>query len=552
MRLLNHRLTAGRSAVACLAGLCLVAACTGSGSESGSDKPQALSKAPVWQNIPVAELPADFVNFYPSSMSSSSRALFAASGYLPTTSLDVPQKVFASRDGRRWRDHTPEEMSTAATVQSLASYGSTTWLLGGQGVSPARTALWSTDNDGSSWKGPMLLPRSPDTEIPVAVAAGKQGALVVTKVTPGSGKPDEQQASLRVWLVKKAGRPAKLFETPCGGHEGSEASAEILVADDASHLLTNCTTGDFRPADQLFTSPDGHGWKKEPLPDNGNEFDHLARNDDTMVLAGGQADDDVEHTTEPHTWYRQGSNGWHTGAPLDAGRLPDAGVVPRKDQKMLAITAAGSGFVAIGSARSADNSAVGALWFSADGKKWSKQATRANGFDKLRALTALTAWKKEVVVLASRRSWETSDPAHARIWIGDLAPGSPSPSPSATRGPLAQFVGTWTWSGASITIKADGTFTYRYLTMVQCSEHAPPCDQGAKMGGKASGTLHQGRTADEAAGTVVDALPNDPAGSSITISREPYMAINITINKRAYGLFCEPDVNRCAGHVGGE
>ncbi|MER7568281.1 hypothetical protein ABTZ93_35780 [Streptomyces sp. NPDC097941] len=548
MLLLNHYLATGRRAVVCLASLSLLAACTGSG--SGSNKPQALSKAPVWRNIPVAELPADFVDFYPSSMSSSSRALFAASGYLPTTSLDVPQKVFVSRDGVRWRDRTPEGMSTAATVQSLAAHGSTTWLLGGQGFSTARTALWSTDSDGASWKGPMLLPRSPDTEIPVSVAAGERGAVVVTKVTPGSGKPDEQQASLRLWLVEKSGHSTKLFETPCGGHEGSEAKAELLVADDAFHLLTNCTSGDFRPADQLFASRDGHRWKKEPLPDNGNEFDHLARNGDTMVLTGGLADDSVEHITEPHTWYREGNAEWHTGAPLDVGRLPDVGVVPRKSQEMLAVAAVGSGFVAIGSARAADDSAVGALWFSADGKKWAKQPTRANGFDKLRSLATLTVWKKKVVVLGSRRAWETSDPAHARIWIGDLARSYRSPSPSARRQPLAQFVGTWTWSGASITVKADGSFDYRYLTMVQCSEHAPPCDQGTEMGGRASGTLREGRTADKAVGTVVDALPNDPAGSSITIIREPYMAIDVTINKREFGLFCEPGAQRCAGHVG--
>lgn len=35
MRLLNHRLAKGRSPVACLAALCLLSACT----ESGSDKP---------------------------------------------------------------------------------------------------------------------------------------------------------------------------------------------------------------------------------------------------------------------------------------------------------------------------------------------------------------------------------------------------------------------------------------------------------------------------------------------------------------------------------
>ncbi|MFE7439465.1 hypothetical protein ACFU7X_03230 [Streptomyces chartreusis] len=546
MHLLNHRLATGRSAVVCLAALCLLSACTG----SGSDKPRALSKPPVWRNIPVAELPADFVDFYPSSMSSSSKALFAASGYLPTTSLDVPQKVFASRDGLRWRDRTPEEMSTAATVQSLAAYESTTWLLGGYGFSTARTALWTTDGDGSSWKSPVLLPRSADTEIPVAVAAGEEGALVVTKVTPGSGKPDEQQAKLRVWLVEKAGRPTTLFETPCGGHEGSEAAAEVLVADDAFHLLTNCTTGDFQPADQLFTSRDGRGWKKELLPDDGNEFDHLARNGDTMVLTGGLADDDVEHTTEPRTWYRRGNDEWHTAAPLDVGCLPDAGVVPRKNQEVLALAPAGSGFVAIGSARATDNSAVGALWFSADGKKWAKQPTRANGFDKLRSLATLTEWKKKVVILGSRRAWETSDPAHARIWIGDLAPGSGSPSPPAARRPLSRFVGTWSWSGARITIKANGSFTYRYLTMVQCSDHTPPCDNGTEMGGRASGTLREGRTVDEAVGTVTDALPNDPAGSSITITREPYMAIDITINKSGYGLFCEPGAHRCSGHLG--
>ncbi|QIQ01706.1 hypothetical protein [Streptomyces liangshanensis] len=70
------------------------------------------------------------------------------------------------------------------------------------------------------------------------------------------------------------------------------------------------------------------------------------------------------------------------------------------------------------------------------------------------------------------------------------------------------------------------------------------------MGGRATGTLHQGRTPDEAVGTVNDALTNDPAGSPIRITREPYMAIDITINTNGYGLFCEPGSTRCAGHVG--
>lgn len=548
MRLLNPRFTVLRRAAVCLVAVCPLAACTG----SGSDEPPAVSKAPVWQNIPEADLPSDFVDFQPSSMSASDHALFAASGYWPNTSLSVAQKVFTSRDGRRWRERTPDGMSTTATVQSLASYGSTTWLLGGQGFSTARTALWSTEDDGSSWRDPVLLPTSPDTEIPVTVAAGKRGTLLVTKVTPGSGRPDEQQASLRVWLTEKSGQPTKLFETPCGGHEGSEAAAEALVADDAFYLLTNCTTNEFVPADELFESTDGRSWKKESLPGDGNEFNHLARNGDTMVLTGGLAADNVEHTTEPRTWYRKGDDRWRTGAPLDVGRLPDTGVVPRKAQEMLAVTPAGSGFVAIGSARAADNSAVGALWFSADGTKWAKQPTRSNGFDELRSLAALTTWKTKVVVLGSNRAWETSDPAHARIWIGDLAPDTRRPSPSADPRPLARFVGTWSWSGASITINPNGSFAYRYLTLVQCSEHAPPCDDGGEMGGRATGTLHQGSTPDEAVGTVNDALTDDPAGSSITITREPYMAIDITVNKKGHGLFCEPGANRCAAHVGGE
>lgn len=547
MRFVSPRPARSSRAGICLVAVCVLAACSGSGSD---DDPPAPSKAPTWQNVPVTDLPSDFVDFQPSSMSASAHGFFAASGYQPNMSLDVAQKVFTSRDGRKWRDRTPKDMSTAATVQSLASHGSATWLLGGHGFSIARTALWTTENDGSSWKKPVLLPESSDVELPVAIAAGDRGTLLVTKVTPGQGKPDEQQASIRVWLAKKSGPPEKLWQTPCIGHEGEEASAEALVADDGFYLLTDCTTKDFVPADHLFKSTDGRSWKAEPLPGDGNEFDHMARNGSTMVLTGGLAADDVEHITDPRTWYRNDNGEWHTSTPLDVGRLPDAGVVSRRAQEMLGIAAAGSGFVAIGSARAPDNSASGAMWFSADGATWAKQPTRTNGFDRLRSLAALATLKTTIVVLGSNKAWETSDPAHARIWIGDIAPGPRRPPAPAGTGPLAQFVGAWSWSGATITIAANGSFVYRYTTLVQCSDHAPPCDNGTEMGGRATGTLRPGRTAGEAVGTVKEALANDPAGSTVRITREPYSAIDMTVNKNGYGLFCEPGSNRCAGHVG--
>ncbi|MGJ7415390.1 hypothetical protein AB9128_05955 [Streptomyces cinereoruber] len=498
----------------------------------------------------MADLPSDFIDFQPSSMSSSARGFFAASGYRPTTSVDVAQKVFTSRDGRKWRERTPEGMSTTATVQSLASHGSTTWLLGGQGFPTARTAVWTTEDDGSSWTAPLLLPTSQDVEVPVAISAGERGALVITKVTPGLDKPVETDARLRAWLAEKSGRLTQLWETPCVGHEGSEAAAEALVADDGFYVLTDCVTKDFVPADRLFRSTDGQSWKAEPLPDDGNEFDHMARNGDTMVLTGGLAAKNVEHTTDPRAWYRKDGGHWRTASPLDVGRLPDAGVVRRESQTMLAVTAAGSGFVAIGSARAPDDSAVGATWFSADGTAWVKQPTRANGFDQLRSLAALTARNTTLVVLGSRRAWETSDPAHARIWIGDIAPAPRRAPSSADTAPLARFAGTWSWSGATITIAPDGSFTYRYSTLVQCSDHAPPCDDGDEMGGEATGTLRQGRTPDEAVGTVDVALPNAPAGSPVRITREPYSAIDITVGKHGYGLFCEPGASRCAAPVG--
>ncbi|WP_175435604.1 hypothetical protein [Streptomyces hawaiiensis] len=546
MRILSRRPAATRRVGLVLIAACVMSACSPSGRE---EQLPPLSKAPVWERVPAADLPSDFVDFEPSSMSSSTRGFFAASSYSPSASSDVTQKVFASLDGRNWRDRTPSNMSTAAMRQSLASHGSTTWLLGGQGFEIPRVAVWKTTDNGSSWKPAALMPVSPDVEIPVAIAVGASGVVVVTKVTPGMGKPEEEMARLRVRSADTSGKFTRSWETPCPGHEGSEAGAEALVTDDGFYLLTDCTTTDFEPADKLFKSADGRKWTPDSLPSNGNEFDHMARNGSVTVLTGGLASDNVEHTTQPRIWYRKDNGRWRTTGPLDPGRLPDAGVVARHGQKVVALTAAGTGFVAVGFARAPDDSSVGAMWFSPDGKKWAKQRTRANGFTSPRSLTTLTARGNTIAVLASHRYWETGDPAHARIWIGDLAPRtrrSQAPSPA----PLAPFVGTWIWSGASITIARNGDFTYRYTTLVQCSDHAPPCDEGEKMGGRATGTLRPGHTSKTAVGTFNEPVSDEPAGSTIKITRKSYKTIEIAVNGNSYGLFCEPHSSRCAGHVG--
>lgn len=541
MRRLTRTGAGIRLAASCLLATTLAAV----GSCGGPNTSGALSPPPVWDKVALADLPADFVNFEPSSASASRYGFFATSAYSPWGGPD--QDVFTSVDGRSWHRRAPGGLSTLATGTSLATDGKTTWLLGGEGFATAHPAVWST-KDGSTWSAPVSLPQGPDVEVPVTVAAGPKGVMVVSRVTPGRGKPDELKAALRVRVSAPSGAFTRAWDVPCPGSDGQEGTAEALADDNGFHLVAECWN-QITPADALFDSADGGSWKRQVPPADGNKFTHLARNGPVTVLTGGLAASDVEQTTEPKVWYKTGDGPWHTAAPLDPGRLPDAGVVPRHDQAVLAVTAAGTGFIAVGGARSADDSSVGALWFSPDGRQWTKQPTHANGFDELRSLAAVTARDGTIVVLGSKRFTEVGSavPLNARIWIGRIGA---EPSSIRTASALSQFAGTWSWTGASITIDSTGRLSYRYLTNAGCATHSPPCDENGAMGGRATGTVRPGPAANEAQGTLKDPIPiGVPAGAPILLTREPYGAIDVNVDGRSYGLFCEPGSSRCANPI---
>jgi len=120
---------------------------------------------------------------------------------------------------------------------------------------------------------------------------------------------------------------------------------------------------------------------------------------------------------EPIAWYRRGGT-WRS-APIDPGRLPDAGVVPAGQRLVNAVRNWGTGFIAIGDTSGDDGmEPVGMVWYSADGSSWTRMPVHDNGFDTSFHLLDIAISRKKAVLVGN----PSNGSKNLLIWQADAPP----------------------------------------------------------------------------------------------------------------------------------
>lgn len=110
-----------------------------------------------------------------------------------------------------------------------------------------------------------------------------------------------------------------------------------------------------------------------------------AGNADTLVVAGWTTSfaDGISQLTEVWTQTSQPDGAWKGTLDLDPGRLPQSGVGPIGSQAIDEIVPLGSGFLATGEGTSdaATDTPIyfSAVWYSPNGRTWSKQPIQPPG-----------------------------------------------------------------------------------------------------------------------------------------------------------------------------
>jgi hypothetical protein len=312
------------------------------------------------------------------------------------------------------------------------------------------------------------------------------------------------------------------------------------VADDAGFVVTaDCTNGSNYTKRLVVTSRDGGRWASGPDQFKKQSTVAGVSGDQGSVLVTRTKDsDDSPDEYVSTAWSRTsgGDSDWTRGRPLDVGQIPDTGVAPRKQQSVNAVSAVPGGFIASGHSIDVRLGLIGALWTSPDGRRWSKQATKKNGFDEVFDLYGAAELDGRYILLGRGSSKEPDDPG-SHLWLGDQ--GS-APEVEYKGGGPAAFVGTWTWGHGSLVIDREGHFTYRWRLFRPCETEPAPCDKDTVWGGKATGTL----TGD--GGTLRGKLsttnrPDDPnyrQGATIEVKRMPYSAVFVRVDGDEHGYFC--------------
>jgi hypothetical protein len=340
---------------------------------------------------------------------------------------------------------------------------------------PKALEVWSSA-DGMTWRqvtrDPVILP--PLTLV-LGFTASRAGVALVTDhygLDIPSGVTWEFSADGALWTPLR-GLPGQYRDSGIGG-------GVLAAAPDGGFVFTGYEEGgpprppasspgsgsedDFDVA-RFLTSADGLRWS-----------DQSAVFSDTHVLRGFAAGQNgtaacgnvVTPRDSPELgsglafgvltcWYRKnGSSTWTPTRP-PPGLLPDAGVAPLGDQKIVAITAAGPGFIAVGGSFSPAGG-TGAIWVSPDGTTWQKVPTAASGAVPFHAGFNGVAVYKDTAI-----AFEVSDSLANTLPIGRgyliSAPGRPvtatlttTATPSATASHPA--------TGSPTTSATAGAFSY--------------------------------------------------------------------------------------------
>jgi hypothetical protein len=136
--------------------------------------------------------------------------------------------------------------------------------------------------------------------------------------------------------------------------------------------------------------------------------------------------DGLSGITNIWTQASQPNGEWKSTQTLDPGRLPQPGVGPAGTQIINDIIPLGSGFLATGEGAS-DVTAIrsdsfGAVWYSPDGRSWSKQPETPTGFGRVADMWVAAASGTHVVVIGGHSDSSGEVITDLEIWHGVFTP----------------------------------------------------------------------------------------------------------------------------------
>jgi hypothetical protein len=261
-----------------------------------------------------------------------------------------------------------------ALVRAVAAGGGgAPWIAVGQeggGSDPVTPAVW-TAPDGCAWRRAPVVALTPDGERTGFSAVARRGRLVVAQ-----GRSYSQvHGNIRPTLWRsEAGAPLRevmLLREVFGGEGG--ITVDALVATPDAFLATGAYLGpDKFVAAHVWRSADGTGWTR--LPPGRDQSSTPAEQLLPRDLAAGPAGTLIVGTAFT-VGGECGFDGaaWHAPAGARQWRRADlagSGLVGDGDQRLLTDAPLGTGWVAVGAARSGDGFRLRSA-VSADGTAWS-------------------------------------------------------------------------------------------------------------------------------------------------------------------------------------
>ncbi|HKR49344.1 MAG TPA: hypothetical protein VJT72_07135 [Pseudonocardiaceae bacterium] len=248
--------------------------------------------------------------------------------------------------------------------------------------------MWRTEDGERGETIPLQLGdlkvRSP-LDLSVTIAAGPRGVIVVGSDT----FTPPHYHGVYVWYSPDGRSFGGLARVP--GRVDEEPSSAVVQATPNCFLLGNGT--------MLLSSEDGVHWQDitTGMPRT-RGIVHVSGNSSTVVVFTSHWPSDPPE--EPLAWYRH--DGTWRPAPMDPGRLPDAGVVPVDQRRVNAVRNWGTGFIAIGNTQGDEGTEIaGMVWYSADGSSWTRMPVRDNGFDTALRLLDIAISRQKAVLVGS-------------------------------------------------------------------------------------------------------------------------------------------------------
>ncbi|MGA5897318.1 hypothetical protein [Streptomyces venetus] len=452
------------------------------------DGPGPDASAARWRQIPLTELPPAFFGVSALSL------VAAKDGFLLAVSPQSgASELYRSADGISWRESLPS--AKQMSVKVLAEHDGDVMAGGSLFRDGEESPAVMRYRGKGRWGKVELLPEGDSSDVVLAAARGPHGSVVVGH-DGGPFEPETDQKrghSLRVWTSTGTGHFGAPHDVACPQWPDQEPEVAALAGDQGFTVWATCTDPFGTSASFTLKSADGKAWRRTSHPPA------------PLTLRAG--------TARPSAGARVGQ-----------------------------VVAVRGGYLALGSAETRAR-ATGALWSSPDGRNWTKATGGKDGFRQSVRVDAAAEYDGTLLAFGTDPEPDGHPPARTRVWLGAPPGHTAKPIPARGEG-LEAVTGTWTWAQGSLKISRQGEFTYRYRVLRDCATEAPPCDDQATStwGGVVTGTLEQGPRG-ALRGKVRSVNTTDRGyerGDPVTVTREPYSAVGLTIGDSVAGVFCTP------------